>query len=135
QRYIEESVSVSERRPVLVDRFLDGAIELDVDCVSDGENVAISGVMEHIERAGIHSGDSSCSLPPQSLSKEIIDELCATATRLAKALNVVGFLNVQFAVTREGEVYVIEANPRASRTVPFVSKATGVPWARISSLI
>jgi carbamoyl-phosphate synthase large subunit len=130
--YMEESVDVSEDRPVLMDRFLNRAIELDVDAVSDGDDVVIAGVMEHIEPAGIHSGDSSCCLPPHTLSQDVIDEVKEQAVSLARALKVVGLLNVQFAISN-GDIYIIEANPRASRTVPFVSKATGIPWAKIAA--
>jgi carbamoyl-phosphate synthase large subunit len=130
--YMEESVEVSDDRPVLLDRFLDNAIEVDVDAVSDGEDVIIAGIMEHIERAGVHSGDSSCSLPPQTLSKEMIVTLSEQAMALARELKVVGLLNVQFAIA-EGRAYVLEANPRASRTVPFVSKATGIQWAKVAA--
>lgn len=133
QRYITETVQVSNERPILLDRFLEGAIEVDVDAVGDGKEVFISGVMEHIERAGIHSGDSSCSIPPQTLSTKVVKEIKRQAIVLAKALKVVGLLNVQFAVTRDNEVYIIEANPRASRTVPFVSKAVGIPWAKVAA--
>jgi carbamoyl-phosphate synthase large subunit len=129
--YLAESVEVSESRPVLLDRFLENAIEVDVDAVCDGDNVAIAGIMEHIERAGIHSGDSSCSLPPISLNSAIINELIATAIKLAKELKVVGLINIQFGIVGD-TAYIIEANPRASRTVPFVSKATGIPWAKIA---
>lgn len=117
--------------PLLIDRFLDGAIEVDVDALSDGTDVAVVGIMEHIEEAGIHSGDSSCCLPPHSLSPDIIVEIERQTIVLAKALNVVGLLNVQFAV-KDKTVFVLEANPRASRTVPFVAKATGLPVAKIA---
>lgn len=130
--YMEESVEVSDDRPVLLDRFLDNAIEVDVDAVSDGDDVVIAGIMEHIERAGVHSGDSSCSLPPQTLSKEVIATLSEQAMALARELKVVGLLNVQFAIAG-GKVYILEANPRASRTVPFVSKATGIQWAKVAA--
>lgn len=130
--YMEESVEVSDDRPVLLDRFLDNAIEIDVDAVSDGEDVIIAGIMEHIERAGVHSGDSSCSLPPQTLSPEMMGTLSEQAIALAKELKVVGLLNVQFAIA-EGKAYILEANPRASRTVPFVSKATGIQWAKVAA--
>ncbi len=133
--YMHESVEVSNERPVLLDRFLHNAIEVDLDAVCDGKEVAIAGVMEHIERAGIHSGDSSCCLPPQSLSSEVIDLMKAQAKEIALGLKVVGLMNIQFAVTPEGELYILEVNPRASRTVPFVSKATGVPWAKIASRV
>ncbi len=133
--YVTESVQVSENKPVLIDHFLHNAIEVDVDAVSDGEDVVIAGIMEHIERAGIHSGDSSCCIPPQTLSRPIIDELSRQSVVLARALKVCGLMNVQFAVTPDGVVYVLEVNPRASRTVPFVSKATGIPWAKVAARI
>ena len=135
QNYISESVDVSNERPVLLDRFLENAIEVDVDAVSDGDEVCVSGVMEHIERAGVHSGDSSCCIPPPSLSKEVIEELKRQTKKLAAALNVVGLINVQFAVAESDDVYILEVNPRASRTVPFVSKATGTPWAKVATLL
>ncbi len=131
--YMQEGVEVSHDRPVLLDRFLDGAIEVDVDAVSDGKQVLIAGVMEHIEPAGIHSGDSSCCLPPQTLSAAVIDELKRQARLLASELKVVGLMNIQFAVVNGSDIYILEVNPRASRTVPFVSKATGVPWAKVAS--
>lgn len=131
--YVTESVEVSNQRPVLLDRYLHNAIEVDVDAVADGREVVIAGVMEHIERAGIHSGDSSCCLPPQSLSSEIVNELKRQAKMLAIELKVLGLMNIQFAVTRDQEIFVLEVNPRASRTVPFVSKATGVPWAKVAA--
>jgi carbamoyl-phosphate synthase large subunit len=133
--YMQEGVEVSHDRPVLLDRFLDAAIEVDVDAVSDGEQVLIAGVMEHIEPAGIHSGDSSCCLPPQTLSSKVIDEMKRQAKILAKELKVVGLMNIQFAVTQAGDIYILEVNPRASRTVPFVSKATGIPWAKVASRV
>ncbi|MBD3671317.1 MAG: carbamoyl-phosphate synthase large subunit [Gammaproteobacteria bacterium] len=132
RRYMNEAVSVSNESPVLLDRFLDDAIEVDVDAICDGENVVIGGIMEHIEQAGVHSGDSACSLPPYTLSKAIQDELREQSRKMAKELNVVGLMNTQFAIKGE-EVYVIEVNPRASRTVPFVSKATGRPLAKIAA--
>ena len=138
ERYMREAVKVSNDSPVLLDRFLDDAIEVDVDCIADGERVLIGGVMEHIEQAGVHSGDSACSLPPYSLSKATIGELKRQTEQMARALNVVGLMNVQFAIqTHHGEtaVYVLEVNPRASRTVPFVSKATGKPLAKIAALV
>ncbi|MFN4895879.1 MAG: carbamoyl-phosphate synthase large subunit [Pseudomonadota bacterium] len=135
QTYMREGVEVSHDRPVLLDRFLDGAIEVDVDTVSDGTDVIIAGVMEHIEPAGIHSGDSSCCLPPQTLSASVIEEMRRQAVVLAKELKVVGLMNIQFAVPKSGEVFILEVNPRASRTVPFVSKATGVPWAKVASRV
>ena len=136
ERYMREAVKVSEKSPVLLDRFLDDAIEVDVDCISDGEQVMIGAIMEHVEAAGIHSGDSACSLPPYTLSPALQDEMRRQATAMAKALNVVGLMNTQFAVQGEGDqavVYVLEVNPRASRTVPFVSKATGQPLAKIAA--
>jgi len=136
ERYMREAVRVSEKSPVLLDRFLDDAIEVDVDCISDGEQVMIGAIMEHVEAAGIHSGDSACSLPPYSLSPALQDELRRQTAAMARALKVVGLMNVQFAIQGEGDeavVYVLEVNPRASRTVPFVSKATGQPLAKIAA--
>lgn len=136
ERYMREAVKVSEKSPVLLDRFLDDAIEVDVDCISDGTEVMIGGIMEHIEQAGVHSGDSACSLPPYSLSPALQEELRRQTALMAKALKVVGLMNVQFAIQGEGDdavVYVLEVNPRASRTVPFVSKATGQPLAKIAA--
>jgi carbamoyl-phosphate synthase large subunit len=131
-RYMNEAVKVSNDSPVLIDRFLNDAIEVDVDAVSDGERVIIGGIMEHIEQAGVHSGDSACSLPPFSLAPELQAELKRQTIAMAKALNVVGLMNVQFAI-QDGKVYVLEVNPRASRTVPYVSKATGVPLAKVAA--
>jgi len=136
ERYMREAVKVSEKSPVLLDRFLDDAIEVDVDCISDGSEVMIGGIMEHVEQAGIHSGDSACSLPPYSLSESLQNELRRQTILMAKALKVVGLMNVQFAIQGEGDeavVYVLEVNPRASRTVPFVSKATGQALAKIAA--
>ena len=138
ERYMREAVKVSNDSPVLLDRFLNDAIEVDVDAVSDGEQVIIGGVMEHIEQAGVHSGDSACSLPPFSLSAELQAELRRQTVAMAKALKVCGLMNVQFAIQRDGAtdkdvVYVLEVNPRASRTVPFVSKATSLPLAKIAA--
>ena len=130
--YMKEAVKVSEDSPILLDHFLDHAIEVDVDCVSDGEKVVIGGIMQHIEQAGVHSGDSSSSLPAYSLSDTILDEIRTQTKAMAKALDVIGLMNVQFAV-QDNEVYVLEVNPRASRTVPFVSKATNVPLAKIGA--
>ncbi len=132
RRYMTEAVKVSNDSPVLLDRFLDHAIEVDVDALCDGHQVVIGGIMEHIEEAGVHSGDSSCSLPPFSLSDEVIAEIAEQTRKMATALNVVGLMNVQFAV-RGDEIFVLEVNPRASRTVPFVSKATGAPIAQIAA--
>ncbi len=129
--YMRDAVVYSQDRPILIDRFLENALEVDVDALSDGEHVLIGGIMEHIEEAGVHSGDSSCVLPPQSIPPETLETIAAYTVRLARALKVVGLVNVQYAVHR-GRVYVIEVNPRASRTVPYVSKATGVPLARIA---
>ena len=133
ERYIEDAVQVSDSAPVLLDRYLEGAVEVDVDVVCDGEETLVGGIMQHIEQAGIHSGDSACSLPAYSIGEEIIDGLREQAKVLAKALGVVGLMNVQFAVQGE-KIYVIEANPRASRTVPFVSKVTGRSLARIATV-
>ncbi len=134
RRYFNDAVSVSNESPVLLDRFLDDAIEVDVDAVCDGEKVVIGGIMEHIEQAGVHSGDSACSLPPYTLSAEIQDEMRDQARKLAFELGVIGLMNIQFAV-KDGDVYLIEVNPRAARTVPFVSKATGVPLAKIAARV
>ena len=132
--YMETAVQVSPGKPVLVDRFLDGAVEIDVDAISDGHDTVIGGIMEHIEEAGIHSGDSACVLPPVSLGPEILDTIMEHTRALAKELSVVGLMNIQYAV-RDGIIYVIEVNPRASRTVPFVSKATGVPLANMATRV
>jgi carbamoyl-phosphate synthase large subunit len=132
--YMTHAVQVSNDSPVLLDRFLDVAIEVDVDAVCDGEDVLIGGIMEHVEQAGVHSGDSGCSLPPNSLSRETQSELREQTRRLARALNVVGLMNVQYAI-QSGVIYVLEVNPRASRTVPFVSKATGLPLAKIAARV
>jgi carbamoyl-phosphate synthase large subunit len=133
-RYIRRAVTVSGASPVLIDRYLQDAIEVDVDAVADGDEVYVAGIMEHIEEAGIHSGDSACSLPPYSLAPDTIAEIERQTIALARALHVVGLMNVQFAV-KEGDVYVLEVNPRASRTVPFVAKATGVPIAKIAARV
>jgi carbamoyl-phosphate synthase large subunit len=132
ERYMREAVKVSNDSPVLLDRYLSDAIEIDVDCVSDGAEVMIGGIMEHVEQAGVHSGDSACCLPPHSIAAHIERELRRQAQLMAKALKVVGLMNVQFAIQRDA-VYVLEVNPRASRTVPFVSKATGLPLAMIAA--
>jgi carbamoyl-phosphate synthase large subunit len=133
-QYFERAARVSEDKPVLIDRFLEDAFEADVDAISDGERVVIGGVMQHIEDAGIHSGDSACVLPPYLIDEEHIDEMRQHTVALAKALNVVGLINVQYAI-KDGKVYVLEVNPRASRTVPFVSKAIGVPLAAIAARV
>src|ERR1041384_8214455 len=134
RNYMTYAVAASPEHPVLIDKFLDDAIELDVDALCDGERVVIGGIMEHIERAGVHSGDSACSLPPKSISREVQDEIRRHTVALATALNVRGLMNVQFAV-QGTNVYVLEVNPRASRTVPFVSKAIGVPLAKLAARI
>ena len=134
REYMRKAVDVSPDHPVLIDRFLEDAFEYDVDCVSDGKDVMIGGVMQHIEEAGIHSGDSACVLPPYMMSEKILNEIMATTVKLAKALKVVGLMNVQFAM-KDDVVYVLEVNPRASRTVPFVSKATGLPLAKIAAKV
>jgi carbamoyl-phosphate synthase large subunit len=132
ERYVKEAVKVSNDSPVLLDRYLSDAIEIDVDCVSDGKQVMIGGIMEHVEQAGVHSGDSACCLPPHSLASHLERELRRQTTQLARALKVRGLMNVQYAIQRD-TVYVLEVNPRASRTVPFVSKATGVPLAMVAA--
>ena len=135
ERYVAEAFAVAQGQPVLIDRFLEDAIEVDVDCICDGRDVIIAGVMEHIEEAGVHSGDSACAIPPHSLPPDVVAEIKVAAESLARSLGVVGLMNVQFAVKREeGKqmLYVIEVNPRASRTVPFVAKATGMPVAKVA---
>jgi carbamoyl-phosphate synthase large subunit len=132
--YMTVAVRVSNDSPVLLDRFLDVAIEVDVDAVCDGEDVLIGGIMEHVEQAGVHSGDSGCSLPPNSLTPAVQAELREQTRKLAKALNVIGLMNIQFAI-QNGIIYILEVNPRASRTVPFVSKATGVPLAKVAARV
>src|SRR6202521_2173093 len=140
-RYMKEAVEYSHDRPILIDHFLEDAIELDVDALSDGEDVVIGGIMQHIEEAGIHSGDSSCVLPAVDIPQPLLERMRDYTFKLARALKVVGLMNIQFAIPRgngsasgEGDkVYVLEVNPRASRTVPFVSKATGVPMAKIAA--
>jgi carbamoyl-phosphate synthase large subunit len=140
ERYVAEAFAVAQGQPVLIDRFLEDAVEVDVDCICDGRDVIVAGVMEHIEEAGVHSGDSACCIPPHGLSEEVIAEIRAAATGLARSLGVVGLMNVQFAVKKEADadgatrpaLYVIEVNPRASRTVPFVAKATGLPVAKVA---
>ena len=134
KQYMDEAVSVSHDAPVLIDKFLDNAIELDVDAICDGKDVYIGSVMQHIEEAGIHSGDSACSLPPMSISMELQEEVKEQTAKIALGLGVVGLMNIQYAIHR-GEIYLIEVNPRASRTVPFVSKATGVPLAKVATRV
>jgi carbamoyl-phosphate synthase large subunit len=138
ERFVAEAFVVAQGQPVLIDRFLEDATEVDVDCISDGENVIIAGIMEHIEEAGVHSGDSCCAIPPYSLPGPVVQEIREATIAMAKHLRVVGLMNVQFAIKREeGKpvVYVLEVNPRASRTVPFVAKATGVPVAKIAAKV
>jgi len=132
EEYMQKAVIASPDRPILVDKFLEDAIEIDVDCVSDGKQTVICGIMEHIEEAGIHSGDSACAIPTFSLSKAILDEIRQATQALAKDLKVKGLMNIQYAV-KGSTLYVLEVNPRASRTVPYVSKATGIPWAKIAT--
>ena len=142
-RYMKEAVEYSQDRPVLIDHFLEDAIEVDVDALSDGEDVVIGGIMQHIEEAGIHSGDSSCVLPAVDIPQPLMARMRDYTFKLARALKVVGLMNIQFAIPRGngnskgngegGIVYVLEVNPRASRTVPYVSKATGVPMAKIAA--
>ncbi|MBI2585737.1 MAG: ATP-grasp domain-containing protein, partial [Rhodospirillales bacterium] len=133
-RYMAEAVRVSGNNPVLLDSFLQDAIEIDVDAIADGDDVFVAGIMQHVEEAGIHSGDSACSLPPYSLSKALIAELERQTALLAKSLGVVGLMNVQYAIKGD-DVYILEVNPRASRTVPFVAKATGVAVAKIATRV
>ncbi|MCC6419974.1 MAG: carbamoyl-phosphate synthase large subunit [Gemmataceae bacterium] len=135
KRYAERAFEVSPGKPILIDKFLESAMEVDVDCLSDDERTVIGGVMQHIEEAGIHSGDSACVLPPHSLPPEVVEEIRRQTRDLARELHVRGLMNVQFAVGRDGTVYVLEVNPRASRTVPFVAKATNVPLARYAALV
>ena len=139
ERFVTEAFVVAQGQPVLVDRFLEDAIEVDVDCICDGETAIVAGIMEHIEEAGVHSGDSACSIPTYSLPGPIVDEIRQATIEMAKYLKVVGLMNVQFAVKREQDerqhVYVLEVNPRASRTVPFVAKATGMPVAKLAAKV
>lgn len=132
ERYITEALEVSPEKPILIDKFLEDAIEVEIDALCDGEDVVIGGIMEHIEEAGVHSGDSACVLPPISLSEDIINKIIDYTRKIALELKVVGLINIQYAV-KDGVIYVLEANPRASRTVPFVSKATGIPLAKIAA--
>tara|TARA_B100000700_G_scaffold284164_1_gene337160 strand:- start:1472 stop:2908 length:1437 start_codon:yes stop_codon:yes gene_type:complete len=134
KEFINEAFKASEDNPILIDKFIDNAMEVDVDAISDGKDVYVAGIMQHIEEAGIHSGDSACCLPPVSIKENLLKELKIQTRRLALALKVKGFLNIQFAIKKD-EIFVIEVNPRASRTVPFVSKANGVPLAKIASRI
>ncbi len=136
QEYVVQAAQIGTasdpKRPILIDQFLEDATEVDVDALADGEDVVIAGIMEHIEEAGIHSGDSSCVLPAVSLKPSVLERIRDYTTRLAKALHVVGLMNVQYAIQRD-TVYVLEVNPRASRTIPYVSKATGVPLAKVAA--
>jgi carbamoyl-phosphate synthase large subunit len=137
-RFVAEAFVVAQGQPVLIDRFLEDAIEVDVDAIADGQQVIVGGIMEHIEEAGVHSGDSSCVIPPHSLSTAIVEEIRQATTALAEKLQVRGLMNVQYAVKRQDghpNVYVLEVNPRASRTVPFVSKATGMPLAKAAAKV
>jgi carbamoyl-phosphate synthase large subunit len=134
KKFVEEAFKAAEKNPILIDKFIDNAMEIDVDAISDGKNVFVAGIMQHIEEAGIHSGDSACCLPPISIKKNLINEIEIQTKKLALALNVKGFMNVQFAIKKD-EIFVIEVNPRASRTVPFVSKAKGIPLAKIASKV
>ncbi|MEK9874851.1 MAG: ATP-grasp domain-containing protein, partial [Pelagibacteraceae bacterium] len=130
----EEAFKAAEENPILIDKFIDHAMEVDVDAISDGKQVFVAGIMQHIEEAGIHSGDSACSLPPISIKPYLIKEIENQTKKLALALNVKGFMNIQYAIKKD-EIFVIEVNPRASRTVPFVSKAKGLPLAKIASRV
>jgi carbamoyl-phosphate synthase large subunit len=134
RRYLDQALEASEARPLLVDRYLAGAIEVDVDAIADGERVVIGGIMEHVEHAGIHSGDSACAIPPRSLSSAVQDELMRQTRILARELGVIGLINVQYAIFA-GQIYILEVNPRASRTIPFVSKAIGVPLAKLAARV
>ncbi len=134
EKFMGMAVDVSPDAPVLIDKFLEDAVEVDVDAVADGERCVICGVMEHIEEAGIHSGDSACVIPPFSLSDEIVEEIKEITRKIAMELNVIGLINIQMAI-KDGKIYVLEVNPRASRTVPFVSKATGIPWAKVATKV
>ena len=131
---MKEAFKVAEKNPILIDKFIDNAMEVDVDAISDGKNVFVAGIMQHIEEAGIHSGDSACSLPPVSIKNYLLKEIENQTKKLALALKVRGFMNVQYAIKKD-EIYVIEVNPRASRTVPFVSKAKNLPLAKIASRV
>jgi len=129
---VDSALASSGNRALMIDKFIEGAVEVDIDCVSDGENVVIAGLMEHMEEAGIHSGDSSCVIPPLAIEEEVAEEIKRQAIRIAKALGVVGMMNAQFAI-KDNRVYCFEVNPRASRTVPYVSKATGIQWIKVAT--
>ena len=132
EKYLNEAVEVSNSKPILLDSYLTDAIEVDVDVVSDGKNIEIGGILQHIEQAGIHSGDSACSLPPYSLSNEIQDKMKKQAKNISEELNIIGLMNIQFAI-KDNDIFIIEVNPRASRTVPFISKAIGISLAKVAS--
>jgi len=134
RRYVTQALQASERHPLLIDRYLQGATEVDVDAISDGEVVVVGGIMEHVEHAGIHSGDSACALPPTTLSHALQQELISQTKMLARELGVIGLINIQYAIFG-GEVFILEVNPRASRTIPFVSKAIGAPLAKYAALV
>ena len=134
KNFVEEAFKAAEKNPILIDKFINNAMEIDVDALCDGKEVFVAGIMQHIEEAGIHSGDSACCLPPVSIKQKLITEIERQTKKLALALNVKGFMNIQFAI-KDDEIYVIEVNPRASRTVPFVSKAKGIPLAKIASRV
>jgi len=133
-KFVHLAVEAAPGHPILIDKFLEDATEVDVDAVADGEICVVAGVMEHIEEAGVHSGDSACVLPPHTLPQAIVEEIKRQTKALAMELNVVGLMNVQYAV-KDNEIYVLEVNPRASRTIPFVSKATGIPWAKVATKV
>ncbi len=132
RQFMEKAIHVSPDHPILIDKFLEDAIEVDVDAISDGKETVVAGIMEHIEEAGIHSGDSACVLPPITFPGELIDAIERQTKMIARELHVVGLMNIQYAV-KDGILYVLEVNPRASRTVPFVSKAIGVPLAKLAT--
>ena len=134
EKVVKEAFAVAPGKPVLLDKFLEEAIELDVDRISDGETTVVGGLLQHIEFAGVHSGDAAMVLPPHELAKEMIDEVREASHDLAKALGVIGLMNIQFAI-KGGELFLIEVNPRASRTIPFVSKAIGVPLAKLGARV
>ena len=135
KNYMEKAVEIGNDKPILIDKFLDNALELDIDCISDGKDVSVAGIMEHVERAGIHSGDSACIFPSISLSDELIEKIHKICTNLALELKVVGLMNVQLAIVKEKEIFIIEVNPRASRTIPYLSKSISVPLAKFASLL
>ena len=134
KNFVQEAFKAAEKNPILIDKFIDHAMEIDVDAISDGKEVFVAGIMQHIEEAGIHSGDSACSLPPVSIKPHLIKEIENQTKKLALALKIKGFMNIQFAI-KQDEIFVIEVNPRASRTVPFVSKAKNLPLAKIASRV